>query len=178
VRPGANRAAARPPRRAAAVLAWLLGRGDWVEEGRVLACAYPRTRAALANLARQRVTTVVNLHPRAHAAARLARYGLVELHLPVADFSPPSPEQIDRGVAAIADAVARGERVAVHCGAGLGRTGTLLACYLVRQGLDPAEAIARVRAARPGAIETAAQEAAVRAEAARLRGSLEAASAT
>jgi protein-tyrosine phosphatase len=44
----------------------------------------------------------------------------------------------------------------------LGRTGTVLACYLVRRGLSADEALARVRAARPGAVETRAQEAAVR----------------
>jgi len=84
-------------------------------------------------------------------------------HLPVADFTPPSPAQLDRGAAAIAEAIAAGERVAVHCGAGKGRTGTLLACYLVYQGLAADAAIARVRAVRPGSVETRAQAAAVKA---------------
>ena len=74
----------------------------------------------------------------------------------------------ERGVAAIADALASGRRVAVHCGGGLGRTGTLLACYLVSAGCAPDEAIRRVRAARPGSIETPEQEQAVRRYAQRL----------
>ena len=77
------------------------------------------------------------------------------------DFTPPSPEQLECGVAAIEQAVASERKVAVHCGGGLGRTGTLLACYLVKGGLNPSEAIARVRAVRPGSVETPAQEAAV-----------------
>ena len=86
---------------------------------------------------------------------------LTEVHLPVKDFSAPAPEQVARGVAAIEDAMAAGQRVAVHCGGGLGRTGTLLACLLVDRGLTAREAIARIRAARPGSVETAGQVAAV-----------------
>jgi atypical dual specificity phosphatase len=138
-------------------------RGRWLEERRVLGCAYPRSEAALAGLARQGVSLLINLHERPHDRARLARHGLTELHLPVADFTPPSPAQLDRGAAAIAEAIAAGERVAVHCGAGKGRTGTLLACYLVYQGLAADAAIARVRAVRPGSVETRAQAAAVKA---------------
>jgi atypical dual specificity phosphatase len=131
-------------------------------EGQVLGCAYPRADAALAALQAQAITLLVNLHERAHDAARLARYDLREIHLPVPDFTAPSPEQLRRGVAAVTTSVARGERVAVHCGAGLGRTGTLLACYLVQQGHSTDGAISRVRAARPGSVETRSQETAVR----------------
>jgi len=139
----------------------------WLHDNRVAGCSYPQAAEALDHLARQMVTMVINLHERAHDPGVLARYGLAELHLPVPDFTPPTPEQLDRGVAAIEQALAADQRVAVHCAAGLGRTGTLLACYLVRQGLAADAAIAQVRAARPGSIETVAQQAAVAAYAQR-----------
>jgi len=142
---------------------------DWLEEGCVAACAYPREEAALAELANHGVSFLVNLHERPHDPALLARYGLAELHLPVPDLAPPTPEQVDRGLAALEQAIAAGRKVAVHCGAGLGRTGTLLACHLVRGGLPATEAIARVRAARPGSVETPAQVLAVYAYAQRIR---------
>ena len=56
----------------------------------------------------------------------------------------------------------QGGVLAIHCAAGLGRSGTLAAQFLVMQGLDADEAIRQVRQVRPGAIETQAQEQAVR----------------
>lgn len=139
----------------------LVDPGDWIEEGRLLACAYPRRQAAWAGLVGRGVRVLVNLHERAHAPARLAAHELTEIHLTVRDFTAPSPEQLARGVAAIEDALQAGKVVAVHCGGGLGRTGTLLACYLVRRGSSAEDAIARVRTLRPGSIETRAQERAI-----------------
>ena len=61
--------------------------------------------------------------------------------------------------------------VAVACMGGVGRTGTVAACVLVEAGMDAATAIATVRSVRhPQAVETAAQEAFVRAFAASSRG--------
>lgn len=142
-------------------LGLLVDPGNLIGPNGPLACAYPRREAALAALRRQGVALLVNLHARPHDPSRLARHGMRQLHLPVADFAAPAPDQLDRGVAAIRAAVAADQGVAVHCGAGLGRTGTLLACFLVDDGLDAPSAIARVRAARPGSVETAGQVAAV-----------------
>jgi atypical dual specificity phosphatase len=138
-------------------------RGTWLDDGRILACAYPRRAAALAALGDRGVTVLINLHERPHDPHRLRRFGMTELHLPVRDFAPPSPDQLASGVAAIRRAVANGAPVAVHCGGGLGRTGTLLACWLVAGGASADNAIARVRAVRPGSVETADQVGAVEA---------------
>ncbi|MCC7370651.1 MAG: dual specificity protein phosphatase family protein [Chloroflexi bacterium] len=155
--------------RAAGVLA---DAGAWVLDGRVLACAYPRREAALAALAGQGITLLVNLHQRAHRPERLAQHAMTELHLPVRDFTAPSAEQIEQAVAALGQAQAERRRVAVHCGGGLGRTGTVLACYLVAQGRTAEAAIAEIRRVRPGSVETAGQVAAVQAYAAAQSGAL------
>ena len=153
--------------RARAHLRSLLRRGTmddltWLVDNQIAACAYP-SGPTLGELARLGIGVVVNLHERPHEAHSIDRHRLTQVHLPVRDFTPPTPAQLAEGVAAIDRALAGGHRVVVHCAAGLGRTGTLLACWLVSQGAAPDDAIARVRAARPGSVETPAQVAAVRA---------------
>lgn len=135
---------------------------SWVEEGRLIAGRYPREDAVLAAWRGLGIGTVVNLREDGHAAGRLERFGLREIHVPMRDLRTPSDEQLGAGVAALQAAFALGEGVAVHCGAGLGRTGTLVACYLVAKGLTSGEAISATRRARPGTIETRGQEDAVR----------------
>jgi atypical dual specificity phosphatase len=73
----------------------------------------------------------------------------------------PVQEQLERCVATIDRAVSNNMGVAVHCGAGLGRTGVVLAAYLIRKGASAREAIARIRKLRPGSIETSEQADAV-----------------
>jgi atypical dual specificity phosphatase len=88
--------------------------------------------------------------------------GLLSLHVPVEDMTPPSLAQVAECVSAIRKAHERDMGVAIHCYAGRGRTGTVLACYLVAHGATADEAIAQVRQLRPGSIETEEQESVIR----------------
>jgi atypical dual specificity phosphatase len=136
---------------------------DWLLPDQLGACVNPALLPdVIDELRAHGIGLVINLHEEPDAAELLARLHADGLHLPVADFTPPAQTQLGQGVRAIDAALARGMRVAVHCGGGLGRTGTLLAAFLVSHGATADEAIARVRAARPGSVETREQEAAVR----------------
>ena len=93
--------------------------------------------------------------------AAIQSRGMVWLHLPIRDVSTPSIEfetqwpAHSKRLRALLDA---GQNVLVHCKGGLGRAGMISARLLVESGVEPAAAIAKVRAARPGAIETREQE--------------------
>jgi atypical dual specificity phosphatase len=144
---------------------------DWLIPEQLAACVDPVAGVQAAEQLRAgRVTLLINLYERPDPPELLERLGAETLHLPVHNSDAPTQAQLDRGIAAIREALAAGRRVAVHCGAGLGRSGTLLAAYLVSEGRGAEEAIQRVRAARPGSIETLQQEAAVREYARRTRG--------
>ena len=84
------------------------------------------------------------------------------LHVPTEDFSAPDMEQIDEAVEFIRIRIVNNEPVMVHCAAGIGRTGTILACYLVKYQKIPAkDAIQKVRKERPGSIQSESQEIAI-----------------
>lgn len=88
------------------------------------------------------------------------RRGIMWVHMPIPDVSTPGPEfeakwpEVSRQLRSRLDA---GENVLVHCRGGLGRAGMIAARLLVEFGVEPEAAIGRVRAARPGAIETSQQ---------------------
>ncbi len=93
---------------------------------------------------------------------KLQTIGAIDMYEPVPDFSPPNADQIDRMVSFISDQIETWERpVVVTCYAGIGRTGTVLACYLVYSGYSAEQAISLVRELRPHSIQTREQEDAV-----------------
>ena len=88
----------------------------------------------------------------------IEEFGFSVKHIPVRDFEAPTLEQIEDFIAFAEKACAEGKKLVVHCDAGLGRTGTVLACYLVSKGYNAAKAIEEVRTKRPGSVETFEQE--------------------
>jgi atypical dual specificity phosphatase len=77
--------------------------------------------------------------------------------IPIKDFRAPSIEQLDEFVRFV-DGAGGQTKILVHCEGGFGRTGTMAAAYWIARGLTVAEAIARIRTARRGAVETEDQK--------------------
>lgn len=81
-------------------------------------------------------------------------------HLPIMDMNVPLPDFEDNWHVEgqqLCASLAAGERIVLHCLAGLGRTGMIAARLLVDMGFPPERAIIEVRRVRPRAIQTTAQ---------------------
>jgi len=83
--------------------------------------------------------------------------GFSFLCLPVPDGGAPTADQASEFVRFVREQHAAQRPVAVHCEAGLGRTGTMLALYLISEGESAAAAIQAVRAVERVAVETLRQ---------------------
>jgi atypical dual specificity phosphatase len=80
--------------------------------------------------------------------------GLEYLNVPVRNHDPPTLDQLKACVSFIVTQTQAGKKTTVHCAAGQGRTGTVLAAYLCyKYGLNWEDAIQQIRAKRPGSIE-------------------------
>ena len=120
-------------------------------------------RSDLELLRRKGITAVLTLTESPLSDAVTGASGLAYLHLPVPDLHAPTPDQLDRAIAFIDQQSAQGHATAVHCLMGQGRTGTVLAAYLIRNGLSADEALAEIRRRCDGAISAEEQEVALHA---------------
>lgn len=135
----------------------------WLEPGRIAGTPLPGVVHGidydLAALRQCGVTTLITLTERDLPRDALERHGLRNLHLPVRDREPPSLAQIQMLLKRMEVMLQKNEVLAVHCLAGLGRTGTVLAAWLVREGLTATEALRRVRLLDAGYVQSDDQEA-------------------
>jgi len=70
-------------------------------------------------------------------------------HLPTVDDTPPTIEDMNKGIAFITDAVRNGGKVYIHCSAGVGRAPTMAAAYFLSKGHNLNEAVNMIKQVRP-----------------------------
>ncbi len=135
----------------------------WVVPGKLMAGIHPgvsyieQPAQLLGKLLAAGVTTFVDLtEPHAHdpyekQATRLAeRLGkpITYYRFPILDMGVPEPAQMRTILDTLDQAIEAGSTVYVHCLAGLGRTGTVVGCYLVRHGLSGPAALKEINRLR------------------------------
>jgi atypical dual specificity phosphatase len=137
-------------------MAWL--NFSWLIDDEVAGHAEPTSEEDLASLFTKGIRALVRMseHPKV-SPGQVTRQGMDDLHEPVPDFASPSQEQLGRIIGFITKSIWDGKPVGVSCGAGIGRTGTVLACYLAERALTAKGFIIEVRRTRPGAVETSGQ---------------------
>jgi len=137
----------------------------WIVPGELAVMPVPGRDRSLdqdaAFLEQQGIQILVSLTDEAPDARTLSSHSIEQRHIPIEDYAPPTMQQMNEFASLVEDAVEEGQLVGVHCTAGLGRSGTMAAAYLVAKGHPADEAIRMVRRARPGSIENNAQEDAV-----------------
>ena len=132
---------------------------SWIIEGTLAGAAGPTTNRDITYLKLQEIQAVIRMEEQTISTDS---WGFEELFEPVQDFNAPDMDQIQRMVKFIEDQIEVWERpIVVTCAAGIGRTGTILACYFVQSGYEPQSAIDYVRQLRPGSIQTKSQEEAI-----------------
>jgi atypical dual specificity phosphatase len=134
---------------------------SWVEKPLLAALARPESEEDFTWLREHGIELLVSLTEEPPRRMWVNNAGLLLVHVPVDDMTAPTQEQLDQCIQAIIRAHARRLGAAVYCGAGLGRTGTILAAYFVHKGESARTAIAHVRKLRPGSVETDEQEEAI-----------------
>lgn len=140
---------------------------SWLERGVLAGSAVPgyfgfsSLEDDLRDIREEGIRTIVSLTEDPIDEEMVEAEGMKYVHIPIDDHTAPSLEQMREFVELVARERERGSPVLVHCFAGIGRTGTMLAAWLVARGTPPADAVLAVRNARPGSLETNSQERAV-----------------
>jgi hypothetical protein len=158
----------------------------WVRAGQLLAGEYPRdwddpiSRLKLRRLLEAGVTFFLDLTeageyglesyvPLLEDEAAALGCNVEHQRLPIRDRGTPTPQEMTCILDTLDAALAAGRTVYVHCFGGIGRTGTVVGCYLVRHGVRGDEALQKILLLRGGipggwitSPETAAQRQMVR----------------
>ena len=136
---------------------------NWIIPHKLLACATPYSHSpiqygievvtpetSIPKFKELGITHIIRLNQQFYDADIFKEAGFKHTELYFDDGSVPPPTIVEKFLSLCED---EDDVIALHCKAGLGRTGTLAACLLIRKyGFTPREAIAWIRVCRPGSI--------------------------
>ncbi len=117
-----------------------------IDGGRILGLPGPAYMEwDMARLRKMGYSVVVSLECDRLNTFEIEDAGFEHMKICVEDFTAPTFEQIDVFLSFVDAKLAEGKKILVHCFAGRGRTGTMLAAHLIHQGMTADAAIREVR---------------------------------
>lgn len=135
---------------------------SWVIDSKLAGCGLPVTENEFRWLTEQGIKSIVTVREVPLPSDWFEGSDIEYLHLEVEDFGAPNIDDLIQAVDFIEQQIKSGRPVMVHCAAGKGRTGTVLAAYLVKNyNMTAEQAIEKVRSMRPGSVQSVTQETAV-----------------
>ena len=130
---------------------------SWLIEGKLAGSAIPTSFEEIKWLVDGGVKSIVTVREESLDDDWIKNINYLHIHSN--DMGVPEFEDLIKAVDFIHQRITNNEPVMVHCLAGLGRTGTVLACYLIKyQKLSADDSIQKVRESRPGSIQSFPQE--------------------
>jgi len=135
---------------------------SWVVEGKLAGSARPESEGQLRWLRDAGIKALVCLNKERPLDDKQVRgLGFEYLFIPVKDFSAPRQEDIREFVRFTNRMIEQNLPVVVCCGAGIGRTGTMLAAYLVSKCASPEAALEQIEDKRGLGVESYLQREAI-----------------
>ena len=130
---------------------------SWLIEDKLAGSAIPTSKDEINWLHEQGVKSIVTIREEPLDEDWISDMNY--LHVLSDDMGIPTFDDLKKSVDFIHQRIENNEPVMVHCLAGLGRTGTILACYLIKyQKMSAEDAIQNVREKRHGSIQSFVQE--------------------
>ena len=130
---------------------------SWLIENKLAGSAIPTSKDEVQWLHEQGVKSIVTIReePLDNDWINKINY----LHVLSDDMGVPTFEDLAHSIDFIHERIQNNEPVLVHCLAGMGRTGTILACYMIKyQKMSAEDAIQHIREKRHGSIQSFVQE--------------------
>jgi atypical dual specificity phosphatase len=135
---------------------------SWVIEGKLAGCGLPVTEDEFKWVVDKGIKSIVTVREVPLPSEWFDAGDTDYMHLRIEDFGAPTMEELDEVVDFIDKKIRTGKPVLVHCAAGKGRTGAVLAAYMVKkQNLTAKQAIEKIRIMRPGSVQSITQETAL-----------------
>lgn len=127
---------------------------SWVISNKLSGCSRPESINDMLWLKKKGIKAIVNLTEYPLPDEWIKNVELDYLHESIDDHMAPTVNQIENIILFITNKISNDKPVVVHCAAGQGRTGTILASYLIKhQDLNAKEAIKKIRKMRYPSIE-------------------------